>query len=75
MPIDPEVRKQLDAVVGESYTQQRRWGASFAKWAIMAVLAVGAAVVVVSILHTHVVKAQKAAAAKKPVPVQIIPAK
>ena len=75
MPIDPEVRKQLDAVVGESYTPQRRWRASFAKWAIMAVLAVGAAIVVVSILHTHVVKAQKAAEAKRPVPVHIIPAK
>jgi hypothetical protein len=75
MPIDPEVRKQLDAVVGESYTPKRRWGASFAKWAIVAVLAVGAAMVVVSILHTHVAKAQKAAAAKRPVPVHIIPAK
>jgi len=75
MPIDPEVKKQLDAVVGESYEPPRRWGASFAKWAIVAALAVGAAAVVVSILHTHVVKAQKAAAAKRPVPVQIIPAK
>ena len=75
MPIDPEVRKQLDAVVGESYTPPRRWGATLAKWAIVAALAVGAAVAVVSILHTHVVKAQKAAAAKRPVPVQIIPAK
>ena len=75
MPIDPEVKKQLDAVVGESFEPPRRWGASFAKWAIVAVLAVGAAIVVVSILHTHVVKAQKAAAAKRPVPVQIIPAK
>jgi hypothetical protein len=75
MPINPEVRKQLDAVVGDSYAPPRHWGASFAKWAIMAVLAVAAAIVVVSILHTHVVKAQKAAAAKRPVPVQIIPAK
>jgi len=75
MPVDPEVRKQLDAVVGESYTPPRRWGATLAKWAIVAVLAVGAAIVVVSILHTHVVKAQKAAEAKRPVPVHIIPAK
>lgn len=75
MPIDPEVRKQLDAVVGEGYTPPRRWGATLAKWAIVAVLAVGAATAVVSILHTHVVKAQKAAEAKRPVPVQIIPAK
>jgi len=75
MPIDPEVRKQLDAVVGESYAPKRRWGATFAKWAIMAVLAVGTAAAVVSILHTHVVKAKKAAEAKRPVPVHIIPAK
>lgn len=75
MPIDPEVRKQLDAVVGESYAPRHRWGATFVKWAIMAVLAVGAAIVIVSILHTHVVKAQKAAAARKPVPVHIIPVK
>ena len=75
MPIDPEVRKQLDAVVGESYTPPRRWIATFAKWAIVAALAVGAAIAVVSILHTHVVKAQKAAAAKRPAPVHIIPAK
>ena len=75
MPIDPQVKKQLDAVVGESYTPPRRWGATLAKWAIVAVLAVGAAIAVVSILHTHVVKAQKAAEAKRPVPVHIIPAK
>ncbi len=75
MPIDPQVKKQLDAVVGDSYAPPRRWGATLAKWAIVAVLAVGAAIAVVSILHTHVVKAQKAAEAKRPVPVQIIPGK
>ncbi len=75
MPIDPQVKKQLDAVVGDSYAPPRRWGPTLAKWAIVAVLAVGAAIAVVSVLHTHAVKAQKAAEAKKPVPVHIIPAK
>ena len=62
-------------MVGESYAPPRRWAATLAKWAIVAVLAVGAAIVVVSILHTHVVKAQKAAQSKRPVPVHIIPGK
>ena len=75
MPIDPHVKKQLDAVVGESYTPPRRWAATLAKWAIVAALAVGAAIVVVSILHTHVVKAQKAAESKRPMPVHVVPAK
>ena len=75
MPIDPEVKKQLDAVVGESYAPPRRWAATLAKWAIVAVLAVGTAIGVVSILDTHVVKAKKAAEAKRPMPVHIVPAK
>lgn len=78
MPIDPEVKKQLDAVVGESYRPPRRWKATIGKWLAFAVLAVGAAAAVVGTLHTHIMKAQTAPAPpqeRKPVPVRIIPAK
>ena len=74
MPIDPEVKKQLDAVVGESYEPPRRWGATIAKWLAFAALAIAAAALVVGILHTHVMKAQTAPAPpKKPGPVWIAP--
>lgn len=72
---EEEVKKQLDAVVGESYDPPRNWRATLAKWLAAAVLAVLAAVVVMSILHTHTSQAQKAAAQKRPVPVYLIPAK
>ena len=78
MPIDPEVKKQLDAVIGDSYDPPRRWGATIAKWLAFAVLAIAAAAVVVGILHTHVMKAQTAPpppGTTKTVPVQIVPAK
>ena len=75
MKFDDEVAKQLDAVVGDSYHPPRRWGATLAKWVIAAILAIGAAVAVVAIIHTHLVQAQKAPAPPRPVPVQIIPAK
>jgi hypothetical protein len=72
---EEEVRKQLDAVVGESYRPPRDWRATIAKWLAAALLAVVASVVVVSILHKHTADAQRAAAHKRPVPVHIIPAK
>ena len=79
MPIDREVKKQLDAVVGESYDPPRRWRATAAKWLGAAMLAVAASAAIVSILHTHVMKAQTAPpppAAKKPAPpVWIVPTK
>ena len=72
---DDEVKRQLDAVVGESYTPPRRWKATAAKWIAAAILAVAASAAIVAILHTHVMQAQTAPPAKRPVPVQIIPAK
>jgi hypothetical protein len=79
MPIDPQVKKQLDAVIGESYDPPRRWKATLAKWLAAAVLAIAASAAIVSILHTHVMKAQTAPAPapapKKPVPVWIVPTK
>ena len=70
-----EIRKQLDAVVGESYDPPRRWAATLAKWAIFAVAGIAMAVAVVSMLDVHVTKAQKDAAQKRPIPIHIIPAK
>jgi hypothetical protein len=70
-----EIRKQLDAVVGESYDPPRRWGATLAKWAIFAIAGIAMAVAVVSMLDVHVTKAQKDAAQKRPIPIHIVPAK
>jgi hypothetical protein len=70
-----EIRKQLDTVVGESYEPPRRWKATLGKWLVAAVLAVGMAALVVGILDTHVMKAQKDAAQKRPIPIHLIPAK
>ena len=70
-----EIKRQLDAVVGESYEPPRRWKATLAKWLVAAILAVATSALVVGILDTHVMKAQKDAAQKRPIPVHIIPAK
>jgi hypothetical protein len=70
-----EIRKQLDAVVGETYEPPRRWGATIAKWLVFAALGIAMAALVVSILDTHVTKAQKDAAKKRPIPVYIVPGK
>ena len=72
---EEEIKRQLDAVVGESYQPPRRWRVTVAKWIVAAILAVAAAVLVVGILDFHVTKAQKDAARKRPVPVYIVPAK
>lgn len=74
MPVDPEVKRRLDAVVGDSYAPPRRWRASLGKWALAAVLAIGTSFAIVTILNTHVVDAQKAPGPKKPVAVTIVPA-
>jgi len=75
MPIDPEVKRQLDAVIGESYAPPRRWGKTILKWLVVAALAIATSVVVVGILDIHVTKAQKDAASKRPVPVFVVPSK
>jgi hypothetical protein len=70
-----EIRKQLDAVVGESYEPPRRWGPTIGKWLVFAVAGIAMAVAVVTLLDVHVTKAQKDAAHKRPIPVHIIPAR
>lgn len=79
MKFDDEVRKQLDAVVGQEYRPRRNWRATLGKWALAAVLAVGMSALIIGILDKHVGDAkshaaeQAAAAPKKPVPVRIVP--
>jgi hypothetical protein len=75
MPIDPEVKKQLDTVIGESYAPPRRWGRTIFKWLAIAALAIATSAMIVGILDTHVMKAQKDAAKKRPVPVFVVPAR
>ena len=75
MKIDPEVKKQLDKVVGESFDPPRRPRDMLLKWLLVALLAVGAAAIVMTILHTHLKQAQTAPAPKRPVPIQIVPAR
>ena len=70
-----EINRQLDTVVGDSYDPPRRWKATILKWLAFAALAVAASVLIVGILDTHVMKAQRNAAEKRPVPVHLIPPK
>lgn len=69
------MRKQLDAVVGDSYAPPRDWRVTLLKWLAAAVLAVGASAAIVTILDTYISKAQKAPPPSRPVQVQILPAK
>ena len=75
MKIDDDVKKQLDAVVGDRYEQPSSKRDTLVKWIVAALLAVGAAALVMSVLHTHLMQAQTAPAPKRPVPVQILPAR
>jgi hypothetical protein len=72
---EEEIKRQLDAVVGESYEPPRRWKATAVKWLAAAALAIGMAAIVVGILDMHATKAQKDAAKKRPIPVHILPPK
>lgn len=72
---DDEVSKHLDTVVGDAYVPPRNWRATTLKWLGAAALAIAASAAIVAILHTHLMQAQTAPGPKKPVPVQIIPAK
>ena len=79
MKFDDEVRKQLDAVVGESYEPRGSWRATLGKWILAAVLAVGTSALIVGILDKYVGEAkihaaEQAAAQQKVVPVTIVPA-
>ena len=73
MKFDDEVAKQLEAVVGESYNPPRSWRATILKWVGAAILAVVASVGIITILNTHVIKAQHDAAVKRPVQIQLLP--
>lgn len=75
MNTDDEVRKHLDAIVGEDYEPPRNWRATAAKWLGAALLAIAACAAIVAILHTHLMQAQTAPGPKKPVSVTIVPAK
>ena len=70
-----EVRRQLDAVVGENYAPPRRVRDIVGKWFAAAVLAVAAAAIVVLTLHTYMTRAETAPKPKKPVDVRILPAR
>ena len=71
---EDEVRKKLDDVVGD-YRPPRNWRLTALKWLGAAVLGVCASLLIVYILDNQITSAQKAPAPKRPVQVQIIPAK
>ena len=77
LPFDPA--KELDQVVGR-YEERRggllkRFGGTVGRAVAIACLAIAAAAVVIYTLHFHVKQAQKAPPPKRPVPVNILPAK
>ena len=74
MGLDHEIKKQLDTVVGGRFDPPRPMRARLLKWVAAALLAVGAAAVVMTILHNHMTQAQTAPAPKKPVTIRIVPA-
>ena len=77
MKFDDEVRKQLDAVVGDEFHPPRQWKATILKWLAAAVLAVAAAAIIAAILDNNLTAAEKAAqkAPKRPVTITIVPAR
>ena len=72
---EDEVRRQLDAVVGDHFAPPRRARESLGKWLGAALLAIAAAALVMWTLHNYMTKAETAPAPKRPVPVQILPAR
>ena len=70
-----EVKRRLDAVVGDSYDPPRRVRDILGKWLAAAVLAVVAAAIVILTLHTYMMRAETAPAPKRPVDVRIVPAR
>ena len=77
LPFDP--KRELDAVLG-NYKDRRgnlwqRFGGTVGRALAVAALAIAAAAAVIYTLHFHVKQAQKAPPPKKPVPVNIVPAK
>lgn len=74
MRVDDQVKRELDAVVGDRFAPPRKLRATLLKWALFAILGVAAAAVVMTILHTHLTQAQTAPGPKKPVNIRIVPA-
>jgi anti-sigma-K factor RskA len=77
LPFNPQ--KELDQVLGR-YKDRRgslwqRFGGSAGRALAVAALAIAAMVVVIYTLHFHAKQAQTAPAPKKPVQVNILPAK
>ena len=75
MEPDDEVRKRLDAVVGERFAPPRRALPTLARWAAAAVLAGVAAAVVMGTLDRYMTQAERAPAPPRPVTIQIVPAR
>lgn len=77
LPFDP--KRELDAVLG-NYKDRRgnlwqRFGGSVGRAVALACLAVAAMAAVIYTLHYYTTKAQKAPPPKRPVSVNILPAK
>jgi hypothetical protein len=75
MGVEDDVKRELDTVIGDEYRPRRRWGATLAKWAAAAVLAVGAAAAIMGLLHIQIMQAQTAPSPPRPVTIQIVPSK
>lgn len=75
MGVEDDVKRQLDAVVGDEYKPPRRWSATLAKWLGAAILAVGAAAAIIALLHQQMTQMQTAPGPPRPVTIQIVPAK
>jgi uncharacterized membrane protein len=76
-----ELRRRLDDVVGTEYDAPHLRGigawvrARWMKWLLGVVFAVGAMLLIVYTIESHRLPPTPPAPAKKPVPVQIIPAR
>ena len=78
---DREVRRKLDEVVGSDYDAPHLKGFSawlrsrWLKWVLGIACAVGAPLLIIYTIESHRMPPVMPAAVKKPVPVQIIPAR
>lgn len=77
MDVDEEIRRKLDAVVGDEFKPPRQWRPTILKWLGAAILAVTAAATIAAILDNNLTAAEKAAqkAPKRPVTITIVPAR
>ncbi|MEO5695381.1 MAG: hypothetical protein ABIQ72_19750 [Usitatibacter sp.] len=76
--MDPDelIRRKLDAVVGESFNPPRKLRPTLLKWGGAAILAVATAAAIVAIIHANLhLRESDVHAPKKPVPINIVPAR